>query len=42
MGGFSLEISKNYKLNKPLVIYNYFSKSLKETIINNKNSIILK
>ena len=40
-GGFSLEISKNYKLKKPLVIYNYFSKNLKESIINNKNSIPL-
>jgi len=40
-GGFTLEISKNYKLNKPLIIYNYFSKDIKETIINNKNSIIL-
>ena len=40
-GGFSLEISKNYKLKKPLVIYNNFSNSLKETIINYKNSIIL-
>jgi|TARA_Y100000389_G_scaffold191892_1_gene218730 Fe-S cluster assembly protein SufD len=39
--GFSLEISKNYKFKKPLVIYNHFSNSLKETIINNKNSIIL-
>ncbi len=40
-GGFLLEISKDYKLNKPLIIYNYFSENLKETIINNKNSIIL-
>ena len=40
-GGFTLEVSKNYKLIKPLIIYNYFSKNLKETIINNKNSIIL-
>ena len=40
-GGFSLEISKNYQLKKPLVIYNYFSKNLKESIINNKNSIIM-
>ncbi len=40
-GGFSLEISKNYKLNKPLVIYNYFSNSLKEAIVNYKNLIIL-
>ena len=39
--GFSLEISKNYKFKKPLVIYNQFSDSLKETIVNNKNSIIL-
>ena len=40
-GGFSLEVSKNYEFVKPLVIYNYFSKNLKESIINNKNSIIL-
>jgi Fe-S cluster assembly protein SufD len=40
-GGFSLEVSKNYKFKKPLVIYNYFSKHLKESIINSKNSITL-
>jgi Fe-S cluster assembly protein SufD len=40
-GGFTLEVSKNYKLKKPLVVYNYFSNNLKESIINNKNSIIL-
>ena len=40
-GGFSLEISKNYKLKKPLVIYNNFSNSLKEKMVNYKNSIIL-
>ena len=40
-GGYSLEISKNYKLKKPLVIYNNFSNSLKEKIVNYKNSIIL-
>jgi len=40
-GGFTLEVSKNYKFTKPLVIYNYFSKNLKESIINSKNSIIL-
>ena len=40
-GGFTLEVSKNYKFIKPLVIYNYFSKNLKESVINNKNSIIL-
>jgi len=39
--GFSLEVSKNYKFKKPLVIYNQLSNSLKETILNNKNSIIL-
>ena len=40
-GGFTLEVSKNYKFIKPLVIYNYFSKNLKESIINNKNLINL-
>ena len=40
-GGFSLEITKNYKLKKPLVIYNYFSKNLNNKILNNKNSIKL-
>ena len=40
-GGFTLEISKNYKLKKPVVIYNYFSQNLKETIKKKKNSIIL-
>ena len=40
-GGFSLEIAKNYKLKKPLVVYNYFSKNLKNKILNNKNSIKL-
>ena len=40
-GGFSLEIIKNYKLKKPLIIYNYFSKNLENKILNNKNSIKL-
>jgi Fe-S cluster assembly protein SufD len=40
-GGFTLEVSKSYKFLKPLVVYNYFSKNLKESMINNKNSIIL-
>jgi len=40
-GGFSLEITENYKLKKPLIIYNYFSKDLKNKILNNKNSIKL-
>jgi Fe-S cluster assembly protein SufD len=40
-GGFSLEVAKNYKLKKPLIIYNYFSNDLKNKILNNKNSIKL-
>ena len=40
-GGFALEIAKNYKLNKPLVVYNYYSNDLKNKILNNKNSIKL-
>ncbi len=38
-GGYSLKVSDNYKFNKPLVIYNYFSKNLENIIINNRNSI---
>jgi Fe-S cluster assembly protein SufD len=41
-GGFYLEVSKNYKFKKPLIIYNYFSSNLKNIILNNKNSIKLK
>ena len=40
-GGYYLEISKNYKFKKPLVVYNYFSQSIKEQIISYKNSLIL-
>jgi Fe-S cluster assembly protein SufD len=40
-GGFSLEVAKNYKVKKPLIVYNYFSKDLKNKILNNKNSIKL-
>jgi len=40
-GGFSLEITKDYKLKKPLVVYNCFSQDLKNKILNNKNSIKL-
>jgi Fe-S cluster assembly protein SufD len=29
-GGFSLEVAKNYKVKKPLIVYNYFSKDLKK------------
>ena len=40
-GGYSLEISSNYKFKKPLIIYNYFLSGLKNKIINNKNLIKL-
>jgi Fe-S cluster assembly protein SufD len=40
-GGFSLEVTKNYKLKKPLIVYNYYSKDLENKILNNKNSITL-
>ena len=40
-GGFSLEITKDYKLKKPLIVYNCFSQDLKNKILNNKNSIKL-
>ena len=40
-GGYYLEISKDYKFKKPLVVYNHFSKSIKEQIISYKNSLIL-
>ena len=41
-GGYYLEISKDYKFRKPLVVYNHFSESIKEQIISYKNSLILK
>ena len=40
-GGYNLEISRDYKFKKPLVVYNYFSESIKEKIISYKNSLIL-
>jgi len=40
-GGFSIEISKDYKFKKPLIVYNCFSQDLKNKILNNKNSIKL-
>ena len=40
-GGYYLEISKDYKFKKPLVVYNHFSESIKEQIISYKNSLIL-
>ncbi len=39
--GFLLEIDKNYKFEKVLVIYNLFSDDLSNEILNNKNRIIL-
>ena len=40
LGGFNLEIQKNYRCNKPIVIYNYFSSNL-DNKINNSNKIKL-
>ena len=40
-GGFSLEITKDYKLKKPLIVYNCFSQDLKNKILNSKNYIKL-
>ena len=37
--GYSLEIDKNYKFKKVLVIYNFFTKDVKNKILNNKNKI---
>ena len=34
-----LEIDKNYKCKKPIVVYNYFSANLDNKIINNSNKI---
>jgi len=39
--GYSLEIEKNYKVKKALVIYNFFTKDLKNKILNSKNKIKL-
>ena len=38
-GGFSLEVQKDYKCKKPIVIYNYFTSDLDNKIINNSNQI---
>jgi Fe-S cluster assembly protein SufD len=37
-GGYSLEVFENYKLKKPLIIYNYFSENLKNVMLNNSNN----
>ena len=39
--GYSLEIDKNYKFKKTLVIYNYFTKDVQNKILNSKNKIKL-
>ncbi len=41
IGGFNLEIQKNYKCKKPIIIYNYFTSNLDNKIINNSNKIKL-
>ena len=42
VNGFYLEIEDNYKFKKVLVIYNFFTKNLKNKILNNKNKLKLK
>jgi len=37
--GFSLEIEDDYKFKKVLIIYNLFTKDLKENILNSRNKI---
>ena len=39
IGGFNLEVKKNYKCKKPIIIYNYFTDNLNNKIINNSNKI---
>ena len=41
LGGYNLEIQKNYKCKKPIIIYNYFTSNLDNKIINNSNKIKL-
>ena len=41
LGGFNLEVQKDYKCKKPIIIYNYFSSNLDNKIINNSNKIKL-
>ncbi len=40
-GGFNLEVKEDYKLKKPIIIYNYFTGDLDNKIINNSNKIKL-
>ena len=41
LGGFNLEVQKDYKCKKPIIIYNYFTSNLDNKIINNSNQIKL-
>ena len=41
LGGFNLEVQKDYKCKKPIIIYNYFTSNLDNQIINNSNKIKL-
>ena len=41
LGGFVLKIKENYKCQKPIIIYNYFTSNLDNKIINNSNKIKL-
>ena len=41
LGGYNLEVHKNYKCKKPIVIYNYFTSNLDNKIINSSNKINL-
>ena len=40
--GYSLEVEKNYRLKKVVIIYNFFTKDLKNKILNKKNKITIK
>ena len=37
--GYHFEIKDNYKFNKAVIIYNLFTKDLKDNILNSRNKI---
>ena len=39
--GYFLEVEKNYKFKKILIIYNFFTKELKNEVLNSRNKILL-
>ena len=41
LGGFYLELQKDYKCKRPIIIYNYFTSNLDNKIINSSNHIKL-